>query len=83
MVYILHDHVGNVPALLCVIGGPIHFKHTFRLLIQTAQTPGEGRFSRAVVSDNADDLPLGQDQVWNIHIEGAVLFIGELEPLDM
>ena len=34
-------------------------------------------------ADDADDLPLGQGQVWNIHIEGAVLFIGELEPLDM
>ena len=83
MVYILHYHIGDMPALLCVIGGPIHFKHTFCFFIQAAQTPGEGGFSRAVVSDDADDLPLGQGQVWNIHIEGAVLFIGELEPLNM
>ena len=83
MVYILHDHIADMPALLCVIGDPIHFKHTFCFFIQTAQTPGEGGFSRTVVSDDTDDLPLGQGQVWNIHIEGAVLFIGELEPLNM
>ena len=83
MIYILHDHIGDMPALLRVIGGPIHFKHTFRFFIQTAQASGEGRFSRAVVSDDADDLPLGQSQVWNIYIERAVLFIGELEPSDI
>ena len=56
IVHILHDHVGALHSLFWLLRFSIPKKRTGRLLMQTAERAGEGRFPRAVMADDSDDV---------------------------
>ena len=56
VVHILHDHIGTLHALLRLLRISVPQIRAGRFLVQTAERTGEGRFPRAVVSDNGNDI---------------------------